>query len=66
MKLLMRLLLLVVCATPAAAAEVWTCTDKESVGDMHFEISPPDVIMAPVVPETEPMPFHIVRNDDHG
>jgi hypothetical protein len=30
-------------ATPARAAEAWTCSDVEKVGDnMHFEISPPD------------------------
>jgi hypothetical protein len=68
MNLPVRLLLLVACATPAAAAEVWSCTDKKSVGDdiMHFEISPPDVIMSPVVSGAEPTRFHIVQNDDHS
>ena len=48
-----------------AAAEAWTCTDPEVVDDtMHFEIAPPDVLMAPVVPQGDPMRFHIVRNDD--
>lgn len=58
-------LTLLSCATSAEAGEVWTCTDPEAVNEpMLFEISPPDVIMAPVVPQGDPMRFHIVRNDD--
>ncbi|MGB6438930.1 MAG: hypothetical protein WBE89_06325 [Methyloceanibacter sp.] len=70
MKSLLMGLVLVACITSAEAAEAWTCSYVEDIGDEHltqlirFDVSPPEVTAD--LGDYGKLHFRIVQNDDTG